>query len=178
MQPIEEGCPLVPFAISWNANAIALRLIEAGADITWKSGYRAAPEGFPQLEHLGGSTFLMSAAGAGAIDIAKALLARGADLNEKDLHGKTAVMLAAECGQGAMVEFLVSRGAALDGLTIEGHDIRALALEDYKKRALPAVEEAFNRISEEASHMAHNGLNEPLQVSRIRLRKKNEFLRL
>jgi ankyrin repeat protein len=156
-----------------NAKEIALRLVEAGADVTWKTGPSPAPEGFPELEQLGGGTFLMHAAGWGAMDVAKALLDRGMDINEKDAHGRTAVMMAAYAGQGDMVDFLASRGASLEGCDIEGNDIRALAKNSPLQSSLPSVTEVFRRIADNAESAAHNGLDQPISVARKPLRFKN-----
>jgi uncharacterized protein len=50
----------------------------------------------------------------GALDDLKELAERGADINARDHHHQTALMLAATEGHTAVVEWLVRRGAALD----------------------------------------------------------------
>jgi ankyrin repeat protein len=50
----------------------------------------------------------------GAIDELQRLLAAGTDVDSRDEHGQTALMLAAAEGQGHVVTWLVERGAALD----------------------------------------------------------------
>ena len=50
----------------------------------------------------------------GAVDQLEHLLADGADIDARDGHGQTALMLAAAHGQGAVVAWLIEHGAALD----------------------------------------------------------------
>ena len=50
----------------------------------------------------------------GAIDEMQRLLAAGSDIDARDSHGQTALMLAAAEGRGHLVEFLIERGAVLD----------------------------------------------------------------
>lgn len=50
----------------------------------------------------------------GAVTELAALLSRGADIDARDRHGQTAVMLAAMAGDARVVEFLAIHGADLD----------------------------------------------------------------
>lgn len=50
----------------------------------------------------------------GAVAELDALLSRGADIDARDRHGQTAVMLAAMDGQARVVGFLATHGADLD----------------------------------------------------------------
>ena len=50
----------------------------------------------------------------GEIEALERLLDSGADINAKDQHGQTALMIAARNGQGRVVQFLVGQGADLD----------------------------------------------------------------
>jgi len=50
----------------------------------------------------------------GSIDELQRLVAGGADVDARDEHGQTALMLAAVEGHGHVVEWLVEHGAALD----------------------------------------------------------------
>jgi ankyrin repeat protein len=50
----------------------------------------------------------------GAIDELQLLLGGGADMDARDSHGQTALMLAAVKGYGPVVGWLMERGAALD----------------------------------------------------------------
>ena len=54
------------------------------------------------------------AARRGSIDELERLVAGGADVDARDEHGQTALMLAAVEGHGHVVEWLVEHGAALD----------------------------------------------------------------
>jgi ankyrin repeat protein len=55
-----------------------------------------------------------AAAHAGNVEAMEQLLETGADIDAKDQHGQTALMLAALRGHTAGVRFLASRGAGLD----------------------------------------------------------------
>ena len=61
-------------------------LLEAGAD--------------PGVARPNGETALMHASRAGAVDVVRALLARGADVNAKTSRGFTALIFAAAEGRG------------------------------------------------------------------------------
>ena len=209
LQPILNGCPMIPFAISWNANDIALKLVEAGADLSYRSPPR--PKLLPDYDDPGGSTFLMSAAGWGVLPLAEALLDRGCDIHErdnkgmtaimnaaysgkiemmkflmarggeihdKDAEGKTVLMYAAEGGKKEMVDFLTGLGATLEGRTADGKDIRDLAQKSLRKEGLPAIEDAFRRVTEEAVNAVVNGLDRPVTVSgkTLRLKARQQFL--
>lgn len=54
------------------------------------------------------------AARQGNVDTLKRLLANGADVNARDAHGQTALMLAARVGHVSAVALLVERGADLN----------------------------------------------------------------
>ena len=75
----------------------------------------------------------------GETEIVRDLLARGVDLNSRDRHGQTGVMLAAQGGHLATVHLLIEHGADLNitakyGLSavmlavVAGHEEIALAL--------------------------------------------------
>lgn len=50
----------------------------------------------------------------GDVETLRRLLTAGADINARDRHGQTALMIAAQDGQAGMVRFLVEHGAALN----------------------------------------------------------------
>jgi ankyrin repeat protein len=58
----------------------------------------------------GGSTPLMAAVWDGAQNVAEWLVECGADVNEHNLKGNTALHFAYECSNHALIEFLVSKG--------------------------------------------------------------------
>ncbi|MGD8538387.1 MAG: ankyrin repeat domain-containing protein [Candidatus Aminicenantes bacterium] len=56
----------------------------------------------------------------GSVDIAKALIAKGADFKEKNVYGVEALHIAAENGRRELIEFLLSKGADIDSLSVTG----------------------------------------------------------
>jgi hypothetical protein len=76
-------------------------------------------------------TALHWAARCGHTDVVALLLQSGADLNAKDINGKTSIMLAAVNGQSHVVRFLVDAGGDVDeppGMAL-GEAIRCLKME-------------------------------------------------
>jgi ankyrin repeat protein len=57
------------------------------------------------------------------IEVAKLLLAAGADINATDDGGQTALYGAASWGWNDMVTYLVERGASLTTIDDEGHNV-------------------------------------------------------
>ena len=57
---------------------------------------------------------LCEAASQGAIDVARARLADGADIDALGPDGRTPLMIAASCQQAAMAQWLLANGASLD----------------------------------------------------------------
>lgn len=196
---LPNGSPLLVDAIVDAPDKFAVRLVEAGADISWKS-----PGGPDELQ-VAGQTVLMYAAGWNCLDLARLLLDRGVDIHAKDASGKTAVMNAAYAGKAEMVELLVSRGAdihdkdangktvlmyaasggkkevvdlltglgaALEGRTADGDDIRDLARKSRRKDGPSAVEDAFRRVTDEAVNAVVNGLDRPVAARRLQLKPK------
>jgi len=64
----------------------------------------------------------------GALDDLQQLAVSGADINARDRHNQTAVMLAATEGHTAVVDWLVRRGAALDHVARYGLSALMLAV--------------------------------------------------
>ena len=62
----------------------------------------------------------------GDVQTVRDVLDLGADVNARDRHGQTALMLAAHAGHLALVEVLVGRGASLN--TTAKHGLSALML--------------------------------------------------
>lgn len=165
LQPIEGGVPMIPFALGWNREDISLKLVETGADLTWRT------PGGPDPLMIGGVTLLMNAAGHSALKLMQALIDRGADLEAIDEMGQTALMYAAESGRPAPTELLLANGANLTARNADGMDMRTIAANGLKSAAVPAITEAFNRMTEETTQSLRNGLPKPL-VTRGPLRLK------
>jgi ankyrin repeat protein len=92
------GIPPLHIAATNGNAAIAERLLIAGAD--------------PNTAIAGGETVLMTAARTGAVDVLKALLARGADVRAKESSkGQTALMWASAENNAAAVRLLIAAGA-------------------------------------------------------------------
>ena len=171
-QPIPDGEPMIPFSLHWSGEDIALKLVEKGADLTWKS----PPGGEEKIKEIcavfentfipgTGITFLMSAASSNALRLAAALLDKGADINEKDSRGQTALMYAADNGHTAMTDLLISRGASLAGCGEDGQDLLTIAQNGLNQQALPSITEAFRQIKEEIVPAMHAGTENPISVS-------------
>jgi hypothetical protein len=64
----------------------------------------------------------------GSLDDLRQLAESGADINARDRHNQTALMLAASEGHTAVVEWLVARGAALDHVAKYGLSALMLAV--------------------------------------------------
>jgi ankyrin repeat protein len=74
-----------------------------------------------------GNTALMGVAFKGFGEIARCLLAAGADLDRRNRAGQTALMMAALFGHGAIVEELIASGASPDLVDIAGNSARSVA---------------------------------------------------
>jgi ankyrin repeat protein len=94
-------------------------LLARGADIharseVWSEVMAAPPHGKPEYNRLiphGGDTALLFAARVGDLASAKLLLAAGANVNDADAWGVSAMVLAAHSGFTEMVELLLDKGA-------------------------------------------------------------------
>jgi ankyrin repeat protein len=94
-------------------------LLEHGADVrarseVWSEMMAVPPHGYPgynrQIPH-GGDTALMFAARVGDLASAKLLVAAGANVNDADAWGVSALVLAGHSGFGELGEFLLEKGA-------------------------------------------------------------------
>ena len=94
-------------------------LLAAGADVhlrsdEWSQMMAVPPHGVKQYNKViphGGDTALMFAARSGDLASARLLAGAGADVNDADAWGVSAVMMAAHAGFTELVEFLLDRGA-------------------------------------------------------------------
>lgn len=95
-------------------NAAAMRtILDAGGNVDYKDLWT-------------NTTALMAASEAGNVDIVKLLLAEGADINARNLSGRTSLMLAAERGQSQVAKLLIERGANV--LSTDNGDMTPLKL--------------------------------------------------
>jgi ankyrin repeat protein len=94
-------------------------LVEHGADVharswEWQEMMAVPPHGLPQYNKViphGRDTALLFAARAGDLESAKLLVSAGANVNDADAWGVSAVTMAAHAGFTDMVEWLLDRGA-------------------------------------------------------------------
>jgi ankyrin len=94
-------------------------LLSRGADVHARSEVlsqmmAAPPHGKPEYNRMipfGGETALLFAARAGDLESARLLLAAGANVNDADAWGVSAMVLAAHSGFTELVAFLLDRGA-------------------------------------------------------------------
>jgi ankyrin repeat protein len=94
-------------------------LLAHGADVqarskTWSQVMAVPPHGYlPYNKDIpaGSETALMFAARVGDLESAKLLVAAGANVNDADAWGVSAIALAAHSGFGDLVELLLDRGA-------------------------------------------------------------------
>ncbi|HXW74200.1 MAG TPA: quinoprotein dehydrogenase-associated putative ABC transporter substrate-binding protein [Steroidobacteraceae bacterium] len=107
----------------------ALTLIEVGAD-----------PGRPVGD--GGYTPLMLASANDAQPLARALLAKGADVNAKNSGGVTALMMAAANGRAEMVELLMRAGANVQARTERGDTALSIARDKGNEKVIKLLGEA------------------------------------
>ena len=110
-------------ALMWAAAqqhpAVVKVLLASGADVharsdVWSQMMAVPPHGLPEYNRViphGGETALMFAARAGDLASAALLLAAGANVNDADAWGVSAMVLAAHAGHRDLVEFLLVNGA-------------------------------------------------------------------
>ena len=114
-----RGQTALMWAVSQQHPEVVRILVARGADIharSDKSGQVMAvpPHGKPEYNRMipfGAETALLFAARVGDLESARLLLAAGANVNDADAWGVSAMVLAAHSGFTEMVEFLLDRGA-------------------------------------------------------------------
>jgi len=107
------------WAVSEQHPEIVKVLLAHGADLraksdVWSDMMAVPPHGKPEYNRLiphGGDTALMFAARVGDLASAQLLVAAGANVNDADAWGVSAMVLAAHSGFTEMVEFLLGKGA-------------------------------------------------------------------
>jgi ankyrin repeat protein len=114
-----RGQTALMWAVAEQHPAVVQVLLSRGADIRARSDesgqvMAVPPHGKPEYNRMipfGGETALMFAARVGDLASAKLLLAAGANVNDADAWGVSAMVLAAHSGFTEMVEFLLDKGA-------------------------------------------------------------------
>jgi uncharacterized protein len=117
-----RGQTALMWAVAEQHPAVVQVLLSRGADIRIRSDelgqvMAVPPHGKPEYNRMipfGGETALMFAARVGDVASARLLLAAGANVNDADAWGVSAMVLAAHSGFTEMVEFLLDKGADAD----------------------------------------------------------------
>jgi len=107
------------WAVSQQHPDVVKMLLAHGAGValrsaTWSQMMAVPPHGYlPYNREIpaGHETALLFAARVGDLESAKLLAAKGADVNDADAWGVSAVTLAAHSGFGGLVDFLLEKGA-------------------------------------------------------------------
>jgi uncharacterized protein len=150
---------MIDFLIS---NGAALSIGDAA-----RTGKTGLVEAFivldPLLVDLGrssGWTPLFSSAGWGHMDVAKTLLAHGADVNAVSLHGNTALHSAASAGNAEIATLLLDHGAHVDVGTDDGTTaLHRAAWQRNSKMVSLLLERSANR------EIADSHGNHPLELA-------------
>jgi uncharacterized protein len=114
-----RGQTALMWAVSEQHPDVVKVLLARGADIharsdVWTEMMAVPPHGKPEYNRLiphGGDTALMFAARVGDLASARLLLAAGANVNDADAWGVSAMVLAAHSGFADIVELLLDKGA-------------------------------------------------------------------
>ncbi len=114
-----RGQTALMWAVAQQHSDVVALLIEHGADVQartdiWSQVVAVPPHGQPEYNReipQGGNSALMFAARVGDLASMRVLLAAGADVNDADAWGVSAMVLAAHSGYPEIVEFLLDRGA-------------------------------------------------------------------
>ena len=114
-----RGQTALMWAVAEQHPEVVKVLLAHGADLhaksdVWRDMMAVPPHGKPEYNRLiphGGDTALMFAARVGDLASARLLLASGANANDADAWGVSAMVLAAHSGFTGIVEFLLDKGA-------------------------------------------------------------------
>ena len=114
-----RGQTALMWAVAQKHAGVVKVLLAGGADVhirsdVWSQMMAVPPHGYPaynrEIPH-GADTALLFAARVGDLPSAKLLVAAGANVNDADAWGISAITLAAHSGFGELVEFLLDKGA-------------------------------------------------------------------
>lgn len=114
-----RGQTALMWAVAQEHPEVVKVLLAHGADVhlrsdTWSQVMAVFPHGNLDYNHTiphGADTALIFAARAGDLESAKLLVAAGANVNDTEAWGVSAMTMAAHSGFGDMVEFLLANGA-------------------------------------------------------------------
>src|SRR5947207_3062885 len=114
-----RGQTALMWAVAQKHPTVVSVLLAHGADVTarsdvWSQVMAVPPHGLPEYNRAiphGGDTAFMFAAREGDLSSAKLLLAAGANVNDADAWGVSALVLAAHSGYRELVDFLLENGA-------------------------------------------------------------------
>ena len=114
-----RGQTALMWAVTQKHTDVVKVLLAGGADVhvhteAWEQMMAVPPHGLPEYNRMiphGSDTALMFAARAGDLVSAKLLVASGANVDDHDAWGVSAVTLAAFSGHGEIAQFLLERGA-------------------------------------------------------------------
>jgi ankyrin repeat protein len=126
-----RGQTALMWAVSQQHPDVVTVLLAHGADVharseVWTQMMAVPPHGKPEYNRLiphGGDTALLFAARVGDLASARLLVAAGANVNDADAWGVSAMVLAAHSGFGEIVDLLLDKGANVDA---EGPGFTAL----------------------------------------------------
>jgi ankyrin repeat protein len=114
-----RGQTALMWAVAQKHPSVVKALVAHGANVrarsnAWTEVMAVTPHGYLEYNRaipFGDDTALLFAARAGDLDSAKLLVAAGANVNDEDAWGVSAIALAAHSGFADFVEFLLDKGA-------------------------------------------------------------------
>jgi quinoprotein dehydrogenase-associated probable ABC transporter substrate-binding protein len=135
-----QGFPPLALAIAEAKFEAAKVLMEAGADIQTPAGPdKLTPLMIAASQVSPGEGAIFLPGSTRPIDIARALIERGADVNAQSAAGVTALMIAAARNVAPMIALLVQSGARLDLKSAQGQTAEDVAVQNRAEAAVRAL---------------------------------------